>query len=154
MAEIHVECPNCNSNIIMKLQSEVYVDETRRRIPYPRGRFLPAVLQQLSESGAKVILQLQDGTEREVKSHEEVLAVFAGFRQEQQYAKRVQRMTDTQINQRIADVEQRINTLKKISWSITTEEQRQFNSVIIRPLEKRLQLLTRQKERREKANSP
>ena len=52
MAEIHVECPNCNSNIIMKLQSEVHVGEPRRRPP-----FRHAVLQQLSEYGAKVTLR-------------------------------------------------------------------------------------------------
>jgi hypothetical protein len=132
----------------MKLQSEVYVDESRRRTPYPRGRFRPAVLQQLSESGAKVTLTMKDGTEREVKSHEELLAVFAGLKRERQYAERVQKFTDAQIDQRLSDLEQRINNLKKLRWMLTTEDQRLFSYVILRPLEKYLELLTIVKERR------
>jgi hypothetical protein len=148
MVEIHLECPNCKRNIITKLQSEVYINDSHRPVPvsHIHGR-ARAISRGLSETGAKVNIQLKDGTLREVKGYEELLAVFAGLRQEQRCAEQVQRMTDAQITQRIADVEQRVNTLKKLSWSLTKEDKRLFNYVI-RPIESQLQLLTEEQEHR------
>jgi hypothetical protein len=65
MAEIHLECPNCRSNIVAKMQSEVYTE--RKRV---------SIIPQLHPSFDKIIVKLKDGTDREITDFNELRALF------------------------------------------------------------------------------
>jgi hypothetical protein len=76
MVEIHLECPKCRNNIVAKLQSEVYEGERRARVRLPPPRTPHPMLQRFGEWGATVTVTLNDGSQRNVTSYEELLAVL------------------------------------------------------------------------------
>lgn len=108
------------------------------------------MLQRLSEWGAKVTITLQDGSEIDVNSHEELLAVFGEIERERHSASSqyYRGLTDKQIDQHISDLEKRIDQREKFRWALSQEEQGSYHYVIVSPLKKQLQLLLAEQERR------
>jgi hypothetical protein len=113
------------------------------------------MLQRFGEWGATVTVTLNDGSQRNVTSYEELLAVFGSLEQERRYAStaQYQGFTDTQINTVISDVEQRVKRRERFERALTQAEQGIFHYVIVNPLKQQLRLLRQEKETRSRVDS-
>jgi hypothetical protein len=112
----------------------------------PRHPFL----RHISESGDKVILKLKEGTERELASYEELQAVFTAIERRRRLTSLtyLKELTDKQIDKRISDLQKQIDQRLRLRWTLGRRERGLFNYVLIRPLEKQLQAITEEQERR------
>jgi hypothetical protein len=113
------------------------------------------MLQRFGEWGATVTVTLNDGSQRNVTSYEELLAVFGSLEQERRYAStaQYQGLPDTQIEKEIAAVEQRIKRRKRFERALTQAEQGIFHYVIINPLKQQLRLLRQEQETRRRVDA-
>jgi hypothetical protein len=87
------------------------------------------MLQRFGEWGATVTVTLNDGSQRNVTSYEELLAVL------------------------ISDVEQRVKRRERFERALTQAEQGIFHYVIVNPLKQQLRLLRQEKETRSRVDS-
>jgi hypothetical protein len=140
MVEIRLECPNCQSNIRVKMQSEIYIEDEGWGV-----RAQAALRERLGPAVETIIAIMKDGTKRELQSWTELQTAFGGLeiqRERELTEATIKEYADEQLEQAIKATEGLLERRKE-NFSILWNKRSQF-------LSKHLELLNEEKERRAK----
>jgi hypothetical protein len=116
MAELRLDCPSCNKDIVVKLQSEVFITDTtiprRGVLPPPTKPMLypPRRETRRPRSFEKIIVYNRDGTTREITQFDELYPLFFEF-DDQQHV--ISTYTDEQLQQAIEKLQALITRRKE-----------------------------------------
>ena len=148
MAEIHLECPQCHSNIVARLQSEIFMEDRNvPRMSFPQLDVPAPVKQRVRpQSFEKIVVHNTDGTTREVTQFDVLVLLFLEL---ESHKKTVKGYSDERLTQEIERIQTRIKERKEQRSELLRGWRGLARTLY---LEKHHWLLTEEQERRKPAS--